>query len=180
MNSLIAQSRAIFIGLLSLWTLAACSPQYNWRVVPNTDVGYMATFPDKPAMVTRTLDLIGLQVPLTLHATQVEGMYFAVGTVPLQGELQVQGVALRDALAQAVTNNIAAEKPELKVMQWLGKPVQEMMVTGTLPNGEKAFANARFFEHQGVLYEVLMMGPGEQANPDVATSWFGGFSLLGQ
>ena len=180
MNSLIAQSRAIFIGLFTLWTLAACSPQYNWRVVPNTDVGYMATFPDKPAMVTRTLDLIGLQVPLTLHAAQVEGMYFAVGTVPLQGELQVQGVALRDALAQAVANNISAGKPELKAIQWLGKPVQEMMTNGTLPNGEKAFAHARFFEHQGVLYEVLMMGPGEQANPDAATSWFGGFSLLGQ
>lgn len=180
MKSFIAQSRAIFLGFLALWALAACSPQYNWRVVPNTDVGYMATFPDKPALVTRTLDLIGLQVPMTLHAAQVEGLYFAVGTVPLQGELQGQGLALRDALAQAVANNISADKPELKPVQWLGKTVYEMTSTGTLPTGGKAFAHARFFEHQGVLYEVFMMGPGEQANPDSLTSWFGGFSLLGQ
>lgn len=180
MNSIITHSRLFFIALFALFALAACSPQYNWRVVPNTDVGYMATFPDKPAQVTRTLDLIGLQVPLTMHAAQVEGMYFAVGTVPLKGELQVQRAALRDALAQAVANNISAGKPELISIQWLGKPVQEMTLSGTLPNGEAAFAQARFFEHQGILYEVLMMGPGPQGNPDELTSWFGGFSLLGQ
>lgn len=180
MNSFLGQSRAIFISLFALFALAACSPQLNWRTVPNSDVGYMATFPDKPELVTRTLDLIALQVPLTLHAAQVDGLYFAVGTVPLQGDLQIQSVALRDALAQAVANNISAPKPELNQVQWLGKPVQEMIATGTLPNGEAAFAHARFFEHQGVLYEVLMMGPGQQANPDALTSWFSGFSLLGQ
>ena len=94
--------------------------------------------------------------------------------------LTVRAFIGHEMVAQAVANNISAGKPELKAMQWLGKPVQEMMTSGTLPNGEKAFAHARFFEHQGVLYEVLMMGPGEQANPDAATSWFGGFSLLGQ
>ncbi|PZO26914.1 MAG: hypothetical protein DCE88_11310 [Betaproteobacteria bacterium] len=69
---------------------------------------------------------------------------------------------------------------EVKPIQWLGKTVYEMSITGKLPSGEAAFAQARFFEHQGVLYEVLMMGPGDSANADSATSWFGGFSLLGQ
>lgn len=180
MNKAFAQSRAIFVTLFALCALVACSPQFNWRVVPNTDIGYMATFPDKPAQVTRTMDLIGLKVPLTLHAAQVEGLYFAVGTVPLQGELAAQGGVLRDALAQAVANNISAGQPDLKPIQWLGKTVHEMSIKGTLPNGETAFAQARFFEHQGILYQVMMMGPGEAANPDSVTSWFGGFSLLGQ
>jgi len=151
----------------------------NWRTVPNPDLGYMATFPDKPAQVTRTMDLIGLQVPLTLQAAQVEGTYFAVGSVPLQGQLDGKGAALRDALALAVANNIAAGMPELEPIQWLGKPAQEMAVTGKLPDGGAAFARARFFEHQGTLYEVLLMGPGQQPEPDVLTSWLGGFSLLG-
>ncbi len=180
MKTAFASSRAIFVSLIALCALVACSPQFNWRVVPNTDIGYMATFPDKPAQATRTMDLIGLQVPFTLQAAQIEGLYFAVGTVPLQGELAAQGAALRDALAQAVANNIAAGQADVKPIQWLGKTVYEMSIKGKLPSGEAAFAQARFFEHQGVLYEVLMMGPGEAANPDSATSWFGGFSLLGQ
>ena len=179
MNSIFAQSRAVFFALFTMWTLAACSPQFNWRTVPNPDLGYMATFPDKPAQVTRTMDLIGLQVPLTLQAAQVDGLYFTVGTVPLQGSLEGKGAALRDALALAVANNIAAEKPELVSIQWFGKPVQEMSLTGKLPNGSAAFAHARFFEHQGTLYEVLLMGPGQRPDPDVLTSWLGGFSLLG-
>ena len=180
MKTAFASSRAIFVSLFALCALLACSPQFNWREVPNTDIGYMATFPDKPAQATRTMDLIGLQVPLTLQAAQIEGLYFAVGTVPLQGELAAQGQALREALAQAVANNIAAGQAEVKPIQWLGKTVYEMSITGKLPSGEAAFAQARFFEHQGVLYEVLMMGPGDSANADSATSWFGGFSLLGQ
>lgn len=180
MNSIFRKSGRIFIGLLTLWTLAGCSPQYNWRTVPNPDLGYMATFPDKPAQVTRTMDLIGLQVPLTMHAAQVEGQYFAVGTVPLKGELQIQSIGLRDALAQSVANNIAAGKPELKQIQWLGLAAYEMSVTGTLPDGKAAFAQARFFEHRGTLYEVLIMGGSQQLDPNSPTTWFGGFSLLGQ
>jgi hypothetical protein len=179
--TLIAQmSRAFLLTALALCALVACTPQYNWRVVPNPDLGYMATFPDKPAMVTRTLDLIGLQVPLTFHAAQVDGLYFAVGTVPLQADLQPRSLELRDALAQAVANNIAASRPELKPLTWLGKSAVEMNSVGTLPGGKAGFAQARFFEHRGVLYEVLIMGPGAAADPNMVTSWFGGFSLMGQ
>lgn len=180
MNSFFSKISCIFIGLLAVWALSGCSPQYNWRTVPNTDVGYMATFPDKPAQVTRTLDLIGLKVPLTMQAAQVEGLYFAVGTVPLQGELQIQSIGLRDALAQSVANNIAAGKPALTQIQWLGKAAHEMSVTGTLPDGQAAFAQVRFFEHRGTLYEVLIMGGNEQLDSNAPTTWFGGFSLLGQ
>lgn len=179
MNPLFVQSRAILIGLWLLCALPACSPQYNWRTVPNPDVGYTATFPDKPAQVTRELDLIGLTVSLTLQAARVEGAYFSVGTVPLQGDVQARSGALRDALALALANNISAGKPELKQITWLGKPTHEMSIAGTLPTGGEAFAHARFFEHQGFLYQVLIVGPGQQANPDVLTTWLGGFSLLG-
>jgi hypothetical protein len=179
MKSFIVTSRAFFIAVLSVCAIAACSPQLNWRTVPNPDLGYMATFPDKPAQVTRTMNLIGLQVPLTLQAAQVDGFYFAVGTVPLEGSLEGQGAALRDALAIAVANNIAAERPELEPVLWLGQSAQAMSLTGELPDGSPAFAQARFFEHQGTLYEVLLMGPGQQPSPDVLTTWLGGFSLLG-
>ncbi len=180
MTLIAPMSRAFLLGALTLCALVACTPQYNWRVVPNPDVGYMATFPDKPAMVTRTLDLIGLQVPLTFHAAQVGGLYFAVGTIPLGAELQARSNELRDALAVAVANNIAAPKPDLKPIEWLGKPAVEMNTTGTVPGGKPGFAQARFFEHKGVLYEVLIMGPGDAADSNMVTSWFGGFSLMGQ
>jgi hypothetical protein len=170
--------RVIFIIIQACWFLTACSPEYNWRTVSNTAWGYTATFPDKPVQVSRTLSLIGLQVPLTLHATRVNNLYFAVGTVPMIGNLEGQGTALRNALAQALINNIGGGQAILKPIQWLGKPAQVMFAKGTLPNGLEAFVEARFFEHQGLLYEVLVMGAAKKSTPDILTSWFGGFSLL--
>lgn len=173
----------LFLRLVSVFAfslLLACSPSLNWRVVPNTDVGYAATFPDKPAQITRILDLIDLKVPLTLHAAQVDGLYFAVGTVPLQGDLAAKGPDLSQALAQALANNINAGKAELKPLQWLGMTVGELTASGSLSNGKVGFAQGRFFEHRGVLYEVVLMGEGAAADPDVVTQWFTGFSLLGQ
>ncbi|HEX4844211.1 MAG TPA: hypothetical protein VFV57_11110 [Limnobacter sp.] len=173
-------SRRVFFFLAALLTLQACSPAYNWRAVPNSDMGYVATFPDKPAMVTRTLDLAGLKVPLTLHAAQVEGHYFAVGTVPLQGELQGQADVLRNALAQALANNVQAGVVSPQPMEWLGQPAWRVDLQGTLPTGEAGHAVARFFERRGVLYEVVLMGQGDSPAPELQTTWFSGFSLLGQ
>ncbi|WP_370264363.1 hypothetical protein [Limnobacter sp.] len=173
-------SRRFFCLFCLALLLQACSPAYNWRAVPNSDVGYVATFPDKPAMVTRTLDLAGLKVPLTLHAAQVDGSYFAVGTVPLQGPLQGQGEVLRNALAQALANNVQAGAAQLQSTEWLGQPAWRVELQGSLPSGEAGHAVARFFEHRGVLYQVTLMGPGQQALPEIQTTWFSGFSLLGQ
>ncbi|HEX4917201.1 MAG TPA: hypothetical protein VFV43_04825 [Limnobacter sp.] len=173
-------SHRIFFFLAALLTLQACSPAYNWRAVPNSDVGYVATFPDKPAMVTRTLDLAGLKVPLTLHAAQVNGNYFAVGTVPLEGELQGQTDVLRNALAQALANNVQAGSVSPQPMDWLGLQVWAVDLQGTLPSGEAGHAVARFFENRGVFYEVVLMGPGKTPTPELQTTWFSGFSLLGQ
>lgn len=171
--------RPVFLVLLVAF-LQACSPAMNWREVPNTEAGYVATFPDKPAQVTRTLDLIGLKVPLTLHAAQVQGLYFAVGTVPLDGALKGHLPELTQALAQALANNINAGQAELKPLNWLGMQVGELRVSGVLKSGKTGFAHGRFFEHRGVLYEVLLMGDGAEPDADVLTQWFKGFRLLGR
>ncbi|HEX4879869.1 MAG TPA: hypothetical protein VFV39_08505 [Limnobacter sp.] len=174
------ESLRVFFFIAAMCVLQACSPAFNWRAVPNTDIGYVATFPDKPVMVTRTLDLAGLKVPLTLHAAQVEGSYFAVGTVPLRGELQGQADVLRGALAQALANNVQAGAANLQPMEWLGQAAWGLELRGTLPSGEDGHAVARFFERRGVLYEVVLMGQGQTPAPELQTTWFSGFSLLGQ
>lgn len=171
----------IFLRLvLSLSLLSACSPAFNWRVVPNPDGGYTATFPDKPALVTRTLDLANLKVPLTLQAAQVNGLYFAVGTVPLDGDLKDRQTVLVDALSLALANNIQASKPALATTTWLGMPVFEMDSRGKTAKGGAAFVKARFFEHHGHLFEVIVMGEAEQPDPGVVAQWFNGFAVGGR
>lgn len=158
--------------------LAACSPQYDWRTVKNPEMGYGALFPGRPTQVTRMVNLTGWQVPLTMQATQTNGLYFAVATVPLQGELQARQIAVRDALYQALVNNLVAEKVDLKSIQWLGKTADEAVLIGRLPDGQAAVAQVRFFEHHRVLYQILILGPEHLNNRELPNTWWSGFYLL--
>jgi outer membrane murein-binding lipoprotein Lpp len=152
----------------------------NWRVISNSDSGYSATFPDKPVVASRDLNLAGLKVPLTLQAAVVDGAYFAVGVVELKGDLASKGKELNDALIQALANNVKVDKTEVEQKPWAGLPTVDWVnANGTLPDGSKARAVGRFFQHQNKVYEVILVGPDPKVDSATVTQFFSGFKLLG-
>lgn len=168
------------ISAFALLALGACSPSLNWRVISNSDFAYSATFPDKPVVASRDLNLAGLKVPLTLQAAVVEGTYFAVGVVELKGDLAPKGKELNDALIQALANNVKVDKADVERKPWAGlSKVEWVSANGTLPDGSKARALGRFFQHQNRLYEVILVGPDNKVDSATATQFFSGFKLMG-
>lgn len=169
------------------WVLASlsllcvsCSPRFNWREVVNEAGAYRATFPDKPAQMTRMLDLIKLQVPFTLQVAKVDDFYFAVGFVPLKGDLKGKGQALRAALAQGLANTFELEQVELQPLTWLGLPAHALQLQGVTKQGMVAQAQARFIEQGDVLYQVTLVSPVRSANKELAEQWFSGFAPSGR
>lgn len=160
--------------------LAACSPAFNWRVVPNTDVGYRATFPDKPVSITRTLQLAGLPMPLTLQAAKVKDVYFAVGYVPLVDELANKQRTVEEALIAAFTNNLGVGEAEPKPVTWIGREVREIELSELMLGQQKMTAIGRFFPYKNHQIEVLLIGPSENITDLEITQFFSGFSLIGQ
>lgn len=158
--------------------LMACSPPFNWREIPNNELGYIATFPDKPVSASRELNLDGFNVPLTLHAAKVEDLYFTVGVVPLDADLATHLDRLVLAMAQSLGNNIQAKKIELVEETWQGKRAKALKVTGTLPSGGSAYLRGYFVEHEGNLIEVVLMGAKSQVTDVIETQWFTGFKWL--
>lgn len=55
------------MAALAAVLLGACSPEYNWREVRAADQGYVVMLPGKPASMTRTIQLDGLEVPMTMQ-----------------------------------------------------------------------------------------------------------------
>lgn len=163
-----------------LLVTAACSPTFNWRVIPNTDIGYQATFPDKPVTATREIALAGHTVPLTLQAAVVNDIYFAVGTVPLTNEWADKAQDLQLALAEALSRNVNVTFERPKSLVWQGKPALESDVIGKIPDGKKIRAVGRFLQYNGHVIEVLVMGPEGEVTELELTQFIGGFSLLGQ
>lgn len=160
--------------------LTACSPALNWREVVNNDFQFVATFPDKPVQVTRTLDMAGFNVPLTLQAATAKNIYFAVGVVELKGPLAGQGEALKGALIQALANNVKVSEVQSQMKPWAGlERVDWVELAGQLPDGKPGRAVGRFFIVNNQLIEVLLVGPTDQVDTGTEKQWLTGFRLLG-
>jgi hypothetical protein len=86
--------------------LLACSPQFNWRDYSSDAAPYRVMFPDKPASHTRSIDLDGMKVDMTMTAVQVNGTMFAVGTAEAPDAAAAEKAL--GAMKTALVNNIGA------------------------------------------------------------------------
>jgi hypothetical protein len=98
--------KTVTISTLACLALAACSPTFNWRDYSSRDAPFRAMFPDKPATHTRSVDLNGLKVEMTMTAAQVDGSMFAVGTAEAPDAQQAE--AALEAMKMALVKNIGA------------------------------------------------------------------------
>lgn len=94
------------LGAVLALLLAGCNPTYNWREYASPDAAWHATFPAKPATTTRTIDLDGMQVAMTMTAAEVEGTTFAVGSAEAPDAARAR--AALDTMRLALARNIGA------------------------------------------------------------------------
>src|SRR3989338_9422391 len=71
-----------------LWLLVGCSPALNWRSVPLPEAGITITLPCKPDQATRTVELAGGPVELSMAGCDVDGATFAVSHAALADPAQ--------------------------------------------------------------------------------------------
>lgn len=161
--------------------IAACSPRMDWRELVNHQEGYAVSFPSKPVVVTRTLELGGQTVSLTLQSAKVDDAYFAVGVIPLRAEQLSKVNALADALQDSLKNNIAGivtQRSSSNISDSGFPPWREFNAQGTLPNGVPAIVLVKFFIREGKLIEFLAMGDANEFTPEVLEQWQQGFHFL--
>jgi hypothetical protein len=86
--------------------LSACNPAFNWREYHDADAGYSVLFPGKPSRMTRTIELNGAKLDMTMTAADVDGVSFAVGNAEVADAAKADA-ALR-AMKTALVTNIGA------------------------------------------------------------------------
>src|SRR5476649_632821 len=98
--------------LLATVLVSACSPKFNWRDYRSNDAAYTIQFPDKPAQQTRTVDLDGQQVSLTMAATEIDGTTFAVasGELPDAAHAQLAMLAMKTAMVKNIAGVVSSDK----------------------------------------------------------------------
>ncbi|MGZ5199795.1 MAG: hypothetical protein ACXWC4_08485 [Telluria sp.] len=167
---------------VAVMALAACSPKYNWRDYVSPDAPYRIMFPGKPASYTRSVDLDGMRVDMTMAATEVEGAMFAVGTAqaPDPARAQAALAAIRTALLRNIGATSTQEKTAAAatVANGTASEVASSDVTadGVL-NGVKMRLVGHFEARGKRIYQVVVMGPAKSIDADATDQFISSFKL---
>ncbi|MGH8806458.1 MAG: hypothetical protein ACREX0_01100, partial [Noviherbaspirillum sp.] len=156
--------------------LSACSPKFDWREVRGGGAPFIVTLPAKPASLTRTINLDGMQVQMTMTAAEVDGVTFAVGAAAMADAAQAQKaiVAMKTALVKNIGGTIKHEKtsPAGTV-----PTVIEVEVRGASGNGNTPprLLLARFVAKDQFVYQILVAGEEKSVSREAADTFFTSF-----
>ena len=167
--------------VLAATLLAGCNPTYNWRDYSSPDAPYRVMFPAKPASHTRSVDLNGTKVEMTMTAAEVEGVMFAVGTGIAEDAAGAQAAV--DAMKTAMLRNIEATvERESASAASSGNPDTarksiDIDATGSGNGGPMKLIG--HFESRGKrFYQVIVLGKDKAVPAEQSEQFMKSFTLL--
>ena len=149
--------------------LCACSPKYDWREIRGEGAPYSVMLPAKPASYSRPVNIGGNKVTMTMTATEVDGITFAVGTA----ELPDAATAARavTAMKDALVNNIHGRVQREAATSNGAAADITVDASGKDPSGQARVLHARFLARDKRVYQVIVTGK-EGAVPQEAVDTF--------
>jgi hypothetical protein len=174
--------KTITISVLASLALAACSPPYNWRDYSSPDAPFRVMFPDKPATHTRSIDLNGMKVDMTMTAAQVDGTMFAVGTAeaPDADQAEAALAAMKTALVKNIGATIKSEKAGAASAVSGASQARSAAIdidARGVQNGEAMRLVGHFESRNKRFYQVIVMGKEKAITKDNLEMFMSSFKL---
>ena len=173
----------LFVSLCAAALLAGCSPKYNWRDYTSTDAPYRVMFPDKPDTHTRSINLDGLPVKMTMTAAQVDGTVFAVGSgeAPDADKAEAAVTAMKTALVRNLGATVNSEKAG-KASAIAGASSARSKAIDVVATGVQKGMPMRLVGHfesrNQRFYQVIVMGPQKKISDEQVEMFLSSFKLL--
>ena len=168
--------------VLAAGVLSACSPKFDWRDYRSADAPYAVLFPGKPATHTRTINLDGEQVQMTMAASEIDGVMFAVGSAQLAdpAKAQLAAVAMKSALVRNISGTVTSDKVtatssgngSLRGPQ----TILEVEASGT-QKGQSMRLIGRFIAKDTRIYQVIVIGREQHMVSDSVDTFMSSFKL---
>jgi hypothetical protein len=165
---------------------AGCVPTFNWREVRLEEQKIAATFPGKTDSITRTIDLAGTKLPMTMQGVKVKELSYTIAWVKLPdvtpaltsgpnilaamqlGMLRNMGAAALDGSAAKLTPEITDTQIQLTdvsgkaISKVAAKKVIVIPAAGSKESGTAMQMNALFAAHAGYAFQIVAVGNAEQ------------------
>jgi hypothetical protein len=163
---------SVLAMLAAACVFAACSPTFDWRDYRSADAPYSALFPGKPSSHTRSINLDGMQVDMTMTAAEVNGNTFAVGsaTLPDAGKAPAALIAMKTALIKNINGTATPATGS-------GSDNNiEIEVSGT-QNGKPILLVGRFLAQDKRIYQIIVLAKEKQVSRENIDMFMGSFKL---
>jgi hypothetical protein len=176
------QLPAILFPVIAAVALAACSPKYNWRDYSSTDAPFRVMFPDKPSVHTRSVDVGGLKVDMTMTAAEIDGATFAVGSAvaPEADKAEAAVAAMKTALVRNIGATVTSEKVA-KASSAAGSARSRSTAIDIDAKGVQKGQAMRLVGHfesrDKRFYQVIVMGPAKSVQQDQVDTFMSSFKL---
>lgn len=144
------------ISLLPL--LSACTPTYDWREVHGATQPFYAYMPGKTSEYTRPVQLGPLKTDMTMTATVVDGVTFAVGVAQMQNGKQAQDALamMKEAMLRNIDGKVLHEQNSSAPYMQLQIEAAGVQQLGA--NRNPVLMLARFVAVENRIYQVLVLG----------------------
>jgi predicted small secreted protein len=171
-----ARGALMAAAVLAATLLAGCNPTYNWRDHASPDGAWKALFPAKPATFTRSVDLDGLQVEMTMTAAEVDGVTFAVGSASAPDGARAQAAlpAMRRALLRNIGDDVASAASAASSAAAAQDGLQ-VDATGS-SNGRPVRLQGRFVARGVRVFQVIVLGKPDGAPPEQVEQFLASFT----
>ena len=169
--SLMTKTIGFCTRLLILVALAACSPDFNWRQVHDSDAAFSALFPAKPSSHAREIDLDGIRTNMSMTAAEVNGVLFAVGSTALSGPALVPSAL--GAMKTAMVRNIGGTIASAKTVPGPA-PYDELVANGSR-NGRPVQLTARFAARGQRVYQAVVIGAPQDTPAEAIETFLSSF-----
>lgn len=162
--------------------LAACSPKYNWRDYSPPDAAYRVTFPAKPASYTRTINLDGKNLQMSMTAAEVDGAVFAVGAAQAADAATAQEAlaAMKTALVRNIDGTVTSEKDAAAATSADGKASQSVssdVEADGSHQGVRMRLVGHFVARDKRFFQVIVIGPAKAIAPEQTEQFISSFKL---
>ncbi len=161
---------SVLTVLAAACLFSACSPKFDWRDYRSADAPYNVLFPGKPSTHSRTIDLDGLQVDMTMTAAEVDGNTFAVGSATLPDAAKASAALV--AMKTALINNIGAAATSAPATA----NGIEIEARG-MQNGKPVLLVGHFLAQDKRIYQVIVLAKEKQVSRENIDMFMGSFKL---
>lgn len=157
--------------------LLACSPKLDWREIRSTDAQYSVMLPAKPASQTRTINIDGQKVVMTMTGTEVDGVTFAVGSAQLPDVASAQKTlpAMKTALVRNIHGTIRSEKSSAPGSMPATIEIEASGQPDAATESQPRLLAARFIAKDTHVYQLVVTGKESAVTHDSIDTFFESF-----